>query len=133
MLWLGVSPLFSFHFNDELNLWLRAFKIQFIGLIALLVLSNREQLHKLVWVLALSIGFFGIKGGMFTIATAGHHRVWGPEGSFIADNNSLALAIIMAVPLFRYLQLHSNNKWVKRGCLAAMTLCTVAAIGGGIS
>ncbi|MEW6513519.1 MAG: putative O-glycosylation ligase, exosortase A system-associated [Pseudomonadota bacterium] len=129
VIWIGVSPLFSFHPDKELYFWLRAFKIQLMVLVAMLLVGNRDQLHKMVWVLALSIGFFGIKGGLFTIATAGNHRVWGPEGSFIFDNNTLALAIIMGVPLFRYLQLNSENPWVKRACLAAMALCIVSAIG----
>jgi putative inorganic carbon (HCO3(-)) transporter len=129
VLWLGVSPLFSFHPDREFEPWSRAVKIQFMGLIALLLVGNREQLHKLTWVLALSVGFFGIKGGIFTIATAGSHRVWGPEGSFIEDNNALALALVMVVPLFRYLQLHTENRWARKACVAAMVLCTVAVVG----
>ena len=129
VLWLGVSPLFSFHPEHEFPLWIRPIKIQFMVLVALLLLGTREHLHKLTWVLALSTGFFGIKGGIFTIATAGNHRVWGPEGSFIEDNNALALAIIMVVPLFRYLHLHTSNRWVRHGCMAAMGLCVIAALG----
>lgn len=129
VIWIGVSPLFSFHPDKEFYFWSRAFKIQLMVMVALLLVGNRDQLHKMVWVLALSVGFFGIKGGIFTIATAGTHRVWGPEGSFIFDNNTLALAIIMSVPLFRYLQLNTENKWIKRACLAAMMLCIISAIG----
>lgn len=129
VLWMGVSPLFSFHPEQEFELWLKPIKIQFMVLVAFLVVGTRDHLHKLTWVLALSVGFFGIKGGLFTIISAGQHRVWGPAGSFIFDNNTLALATIMVVPLFRYLQLHSVNPWVKRGCLAAMVLCMVSAIG----
>lgn len=129
VLWLGVSPLFSFHIDKELDFWLRAIKIQFMVLVALLLVGERQQLHRLIWVLALSVGFYGIKGGLFTIITAGNHRVFGPAGSFIADNNALALAIIMVVPLFRYLQLHTENRWIRLACLAAMMLCMVSAIG----
>lgn len=129
VLWLCVSPWFSFQPEMELKYWERAIKIQLMVLAAFLLVGNRDHLHKLVWVLALSVGFYGIKGGLFTVATAGLNRVWGPAGSFIADNNTLALAIIMVVPLFRYLQLHSDNKWVRLGCVAAMLLCVVSAIG----
>lgn len=127
--WLGVSPLFSFNIQYELNYWLRAIKIQLMVLVAFVLVGNRDQIHKLVWVLALSLGFFGIKGGLFTIATAGRSKVWGPEGSFIGDNNTLALAIIMVIPLFRYLQSHSENAHIKRACLFAVVLCTVSALG----
>jgi probable O-glycosylation ligase (exosortase A-associated) len=127
--WLGMSPLFSFHPELEMQYWLRAFKIQLMVLLAFLVVGNRDQIHKLTWVLALSIGFYGIKGGLFTLATGGGNRVFGPAGSFIEDNNTLALAIIMAIPLFRYLQLQAENVWVRRGCIAAMGLCAVSALG----
>ncbi|MBK9705056.1 MAG: putative O-glycosylation ligase, exosortase A system-associated [Betaproteobacteria bacterium] len=53
----------------------------------------------------------------------------GPEGTFIEDNNTLALAVIMVVPLFRYLQLEYDNKWIKRGCIAAILLCMASALG----
>jgi putative inorganic carbon (hco3(-)) transporter len=127
--WLNVSPLFAFHPEDELALWLRAIKVQFMCLIALVVVGNRNQLHKLIWVLALSIGVFGIKGGIFTILTGGGHRVWGPAGSFIADNNQLALAVIMTIPLFNYLRLQSENKWIQRACATAMILSFIGALG----
>lgn len=129
VLWLGVSPLFAFHPENELDLWLRAFKVQFMCLAALILVVNRDQLHNLVWVLALSVAFYGVKGGIFTIVTAGGHRVWGPPGSFIADNNQLALAIIMVVPLLNYLRLQAENVWIRRGCIAAMLLCMAGALG----
>lgn len=129
VIWLCISSFTSFHPELEFKQWERAIKIQLMVMAAFLIVGNRDQLHKLVWVLALSVGFFGIKGGLFTIATGGSHRVWGPAGSFISDNNTLALAIIMVVPLFRYLQLHSDNKWLKRGCIAVMLLCAASALG----
>ncbi|UCV17324.1 putative O-glycosylation ligase, exosortase A system-associated [Ferribacterium limneticum] len=129
VLWLGVSPLFSFHTELEFEMWLKPIKVLFMCLVALLLVGSREQVHQVIWILALSVGFYGVKGGIFTILTAGAHRVWGPDGTFIADNNTLALAIVMTVPLFRYLQLHSTNKWVRLGCLAAIILCVVSAFG----
>ena len=128
-LWLGVSPWFSFHPDKEFTYWLHPAKVLFMALIALILMGSRDQLQKLVWVLALSIGFFGIKGGIFTIATGGTYRVWGPSGGAIHDNNVLALAIIMAIPLFRYLQMHTAGRWIKRGFLAIMALCLVSAVG----
>jgi putative inorganic carbon (hco3(-)) transporter len=127
--WICVSPLFALHAGGEFQPWIRVMKIQAMVLIAFFLVGNRDELQKLTWVLAISVGFYGIKGGLFTIASGGSHRVWGPEGSFIEDNNTLALAVIMVVPLFRYLQLHSENRWVRYGCLAAIVLCTASAVG----
>jgi probable O-glycosylation ligase (exosortase A-associated) len=129
LLWLGVSPFFSFHPDREFAHWIEPVKIQVMCLVALFLVGRRDQLHNLVWVLALSIGLFGIKGGIFTIAHGGAYRVWGPPGSFIADNNALALAIIMTMPLFRYLQLYTENRWIRRACVVAMLLCFISALG----
>ena len=129
VLWLGVSPLFSFRPDLEFEKWLQPTKIIFMALMAMVLVGNRDQLQKLVWVLALSVGAFGIKGGLFTLASGGSYRVWGPPGGAISDNNSLAVALVMTVPLFRYLQLHSSNKWIKRATIAAMALCAISAIG----
>lgn len=129
VLWLGVSPWFSFHPEFEYELWVRAFKIQLMVLIGFLVVGTRQHLNAIIAILALSVGFYGIKGGIFTILSGGSSRVWGPEDTFIADNNTLALAVIMVVPLFRYLQMEMENKWIKLACVAAMLLCTASALG----
>lgn len=129
VLWINVSPLFSFHSGGEYEPWLRAIKILMMVLITFYVVGKREELHLLAWVLAVSIGFFGVKGGIFTVLHGGSYKVWGPEGTFIEDNNTMALAIIMAVPLFRYLQLHSANRWIRRGCGVVMLLCVASAVG----
>ena len=127
-LWLGVSPFFSFFPELEFERWLHPAKVIFMALLALVLMGNREQLDKFIWVMVLSLAFFGVKGGLFTIATGGSYRVWGPGGA-IQDNNALALALIMMLPLFRYLQMHTENLWISRASLAAMGLCLISAIG----
>ena len=76
----------------------------------------------LIWVVAGSIAFFGVKGGLFTLQSGGAYRVWGPEGSFIEDNNGLALAIVMTIPLLYFLYLQATKRWLRLGLLAAMVL-----------
>jgi len=93
------------------------------------VLNTRKHVDQLVWVLVVSLGFYGVKGGIFTIATGGAYRVWGPAGSFIEGNNEVALALIMAIPLMRYLQLVSAKRWVRRALGVAMALTALAALG----
>ena len=85
--------------------------------------------HIFVWIIALSLGYYGIKGGIFTIAHGGIHRVQGPLGTFIGGNNELALALVMTIPLMRYLHLQETRKWIKTGLMAAMLLTALAAVG----
>ena len=55
--------------------------------------------------------------------------MWGPSGSFIEGNNEVALALIMAIPLMRYLQLISGRRWVRLALGVAMALTALAALG----
>jgi putative inorganic carbon (HCO3(-)) transporter len=55
--------------------------------------------------------------------------VQGPAGTFIGGNNEMALALVMTIPLIRYLHLQETRKWVKTGLASAMVLTGVAAIG----
>jgi len=109
--------------------WQRAMKIQLMVLATLLLMGEREHIHRLVWVIALSIGFFGVKGGLFTVLHGGNYLVLGPPGSFIAGNNEIALALLTVLPLFRYLQVTSDNVWIRRAMLACMVLCGASIMG----
>ena len=129
MVWMCITLPFSFYLDASLPLWSRIMKIDFMILVAMVVLYSRKHIEALTWILVLSLAFYGVKGGIFTILTGGSYRVWGPEGTYIDGNNELAIALIMAIPLMRFLQQQATNKWVKRGLLMSMVLCAVAAIG----
>ena len=104
-------------------------KIDLMVLVALVVIYSKKHIVMLTWILAGSIGFYGIKGGLFTLATGGTYRVWGPEGSFIEGNNEIALALVMVIPLMRFLHLTTESVWLKHGLVVSMLLCAVAALG----
>jgi probable O-glycosylation ligase (exosortase A-associated) len=129
MAWMCITLPFSFNFEHSFPLWDRVMKIDLMILFALVVLHSKKHIILLAWVLAMSIGFYGAKGGLFTLATGGSYRVWGPANSYIEGNNEIALALVMTIPLLRFLHITATNLWVKRGLLAMMILCAVAAIG----
>lgn len=108
----------------------RTIKIQLGTLMVLMLLYRKDQVIALIWVIAGSIGFYAIKGGLFTLATLGEYRVWGPATSFIEDNNAFALATVMSIPLWAYLYtLYDGRKFIRLGILAAIALSAVSAIG----
>lgn len=129
MLWMCFTLPFSFNFDLSLGLWNRVMKIDLMILVAMVVLYSRQHIMALVWVLVASLGFYGVKGGLFTLATGGSYRVWGPSGSYIEGNNEVALALVMVIPLIRFLQLTTGSRWLQRSLLVAIVLCVVAAIG----
>ena len=71
-----------------------------------------------------------MKGGLFTIATGGVHRVYGPPGGgYVSDNNAICIALIMVVPLMFYLSSTVTNKLIKLGFYVAAGLSLVAVLG----
>ena len=129
MVWMCITLPFSFYFDDSYRLWNRVMKIDLMILVAMVVLYSKKHITTLVWVLVGSLGFYGVKGGLFTLATGGNYRVWGPDGSYIEGNNELALALVITIPLIRFLHMTSESRWAKLGLLASMLLCAAAALG----
>lgn len=127
ILWMCLTTVFALNMDGAITAWTRVIKIQFMAFLTLALITTRERLIALVWVIAGSIGFYGVKGGLFAVLTGGNSRVWGPPGSFIEGNNELGLALIMILPLMRFLQLRSTHKLVHWGFTGAM-LVTVLAI-----
>jgi putative inorganic carbon (HCO3(-)) transporter len=112
--------------------WNRVMKTLFMALVAMVALDEEEDIKLMGWVLGLSLLFYGVKGGLFTIFTGGTSRVLGPEGSYIEDNNSLALALVMAAPIAWHLQQHAKRGW-QRAALAGVTVLALLAAAGSYS
>jgi len=129
ILWMNVTTLFAMFPETAYAQWSKVMKIMLMSLVTMMVIRTRDDVHRLMWVLAMSLGYYGVKGGLFTIRSGGVDRVWGPEGTFIGDNNEIALALIMTIPLLRYLQLRSAGRWLRLGLGAAMLLSALAALG----
>lgn len=129
LVWVSLTTLFAFNQEDAQRVLLQFVKIILMVFVTICIMNDKKRVDLLVWIMVLSIGYFGFKGGIFTILTGGQHRVWGPPGSFIGDNNALALAILMIIPLQIYLAKISKNKFVKLGLYLAVMLCIVSVIG----
>jgi probable O-glycosylation ligase (exosortase A-associated) len=128
ILWMNFTTLFALMPDDAWAQWDRVMKIQIMTFVTLLAINTRERLKWLIWAITLSIGFYGVKGGIFSILTMGQHKVWGPPESFISDNNTLALAIVMIMPLWWYLRLTSANRLIKHACTGAMAISVFSVL-----
>lgn len=129
MLWICITYFFSFWPEQSTTMLFRVLKIDLMILVALILLYTKRHIIALAWVLVLSLGFYGVKGGLFTLATGGNYRVWGPVGTFIDGNNEVALALIMVIPLMYFLRSLSSQFWIRQGFLLAMILTAAAALG----
>ena len=127
--WICIASLFPFHPGGGYAMWSRVMKIFLMTFVAVYVIHSKKQIHWLVWIVVFSLGFYGFKGGLFTLLTGGSYLVWGPAGSFIEGNNEVALAFVMTIPLMRYVQLGLRKPWQRWGMTAVMALTALAAIG----
>ncbi len=127
--WSCVTTMFALNPEEAIMTWNGFMKVALMMIITMLMTNNKERLHMLLAVVVFSVGYYGLKGGVFTIVTAGNYRVWGPPLSSIEDNNSLGLALVMLVPLMRYLQNSFNSKWLKRFMFVLMILTAFAILG----
>lgn len=127
--WMGLTTMFAFFPADSMSDLIRVLKIQIMTFIAVAVLYKKLHIRLFVWINVLSLGFYGFKGGLYTIVTGGGGRVWGPPGGFIEGNNELALALVMAIPLMNFLRATTPHEWVRRALLVMMILSAISAIG----
>ncbi|KAB2927601.1 MAG: putative O-glycosylation ligase, exosortase A system-associated [Dechloromonas sp.] len=128
-LWMCITYLASGALAENYEMWTKVMKINFMFFIVYGLIITRKQVDFVVWAIALSLCYYGVKGGVFTILTAGAHRVWGPDGTFIGGNNEIALALIIGIPLLWYLRQTIEQRWFRHALVASMVLCAAAALG----
>ena len=127
--WMGLTTMFAMYFDASLVMLSRVSKTMLMTVVLVMLIKTREQIRLLAWVMVVSIGYYGTKGGVFTLLSGGSNIVWGPSGSYIEGNNEVALAFITIIPIIYYLAITETNKWVKRGLVTAIGLCAIAALG----
>ncbi len=112
--------------------WLKyttTFKSFLFLLMIAALLTSHERVHALVWIMVMSLAYFGIKGGAFTIIGGGVNTVLGPPSTMIADNNHLALGLLVSVPLMNYLRTESPHPLIRFGLAASIVLTLIAVLG----
>jgi probable O-glycosylation ligase (exosortase A-associated) len=114
--------------EDVFDKWNRTIKVLFFLLITASLLKTRERVHALVWVMVISLAYFGVRGGAFAITTGGNYRVYGPAETMISDNNHLAAALLVALPLMNYLRLQSCRRSVRLALAVGMALTVLAVV-----
>ncbi|MBN8507259.1 MAG: putative O-glycosylation ligase, exosortase A system-associated [Burkholderiales bacterium] len=129
IVWITLSWLAGLDPAGDYGQWNKVMKIYLMTLVALALLRSKTHIFAFVWVIVISLGFLGAKGGAFTLVTAGSYRVWGPAETFIAENNAFAVAIVMTIPLVRFLQLQLESRWGRRAMTALMILLAASALG----
>lgn len=130
VVWMGVTSVFAL--NDPavvFDRWLFVFKIHLMLLASLMLIVNIQQFKLLVVIVTLSVAFFGIKGGVFTLATGGGYIVWGPPGGMLGGNNEAAVGFVTLVPFLFWMRHIATRPWLKRGLTLSIVLMVFAILG----
>lgn len=127
VLWMNVTYLVALNPQGATLEWKRTMPTMAFMFMTLVLINTAERIIALVWVIALSFSFFAVKGAVFAALTGGTGMVIGPESTFIEDNNHLAVALSMTIPLVRFLQLQAKS-WIMRFGFGLVMICCVASI-----
>jgi probable O-glycosylation ligase (exosortase A-associated) len=115
-LWVffGLSTLTALYPTDAFDQFVLVSKIFLMIIVATTVINTVGRLNWLIRVVGYSLGFYGLKGGLFAILSGGDLIVWGPEGSFLYANNSIGLGLAMNIPILLYLLKVEQSSWLRR-------------------
>jgi len=123
-----LSTLFAFYPQDAWRQLDKVSKILFMTFMTLCLMQDPARLRALLLVIALSLGFFGLKGGIFAVTTGGAHQVLGPEGTFIDGNTEIGLALNMVLPLLVFLRREEPHPWLRRLLLVMFGFSIIAIL-----
>jgi putative inorganic carbon (HCO3(-)) transporter len=127
--WMTFTSFFALEPGLVWQEWSRVIKTMYMVFVTFMVLNTERDIKQYTWVVALSLGIYGLKGGLFVLASGGNFKVYGPDGSYIAENNAMALALVVTLPLIWYLRNQATNKLVSLFMLAMTIFTAIAAVG----
>lgn len=127
--WMTFNSFFAPFQEFSWGYWDRTMRIMVMVFMAFSIARTKARIHGVIWTIVISLGFYGVKGGVFTLTTGGGGVVFGPPDSIIFDNNQLALAIVMSLPLVNYLRMHTRMRMLQLGLALAICLEVVMVFG----
>lgn len=123
------SSIFAISPDNAVERLVYVSKILLMTFLTMAVMNSPDRLELLLKAIALSLGFIGLKIGLFVVRTGGQAAVFGPALSFLEANNSLGMALALNVPLLVYLSKYEPRLWLKRLMWAMVVLSYPAVVG----
>jgi probable O-glycosylation ligase (exosortase A-associated) len=108
--------------------WLRVLKMFLFFIITACLLTDKRRIDALIWVIALSMGFWILYQGGASVVTLGAHTAFGPPDSMINDNNIFAAAILVVMPMLNYLRLQARHRVVRLALLFVLGISFLAVL-----
>ncbi len=129
LVWMTIASFFAVDPDYSWVFWDRVWRVFALGLLIAITATDRVRVHAIVWVAALSLLHYGVKGGLFTLTSGGGNHVLGPPHTVINDNNQLALALLMIMPLANYLRMNSAKWWVSYALMGGLVMTFISILG----
>jgi probable O-glycosylation ligase (exosortase A-associated) len=103
----AMSPEFAWPYLLQVS------KILLFTFLPLVLFQDLHRLRLFFLVIALSLGFYGLKGGIWVILSGGGSRVMMPDDAMMGGANGAGLALNMVIPLLLYLSYDEKNRWLR--------------------
>lgn len=81
------------------SLWDQRMRILLMTFVSMMLIFGKKRTMALLAIITLSLGFYGLKGGLHALSTGFGGMVIGPRGTFISGNTDVGLAMVMTLPL----------------------------------
>jgi len=101
-------------------------KIYMLCFVMTMVNRGRLQIHAMVIVICMGMGIHGALEGLKYIDSGGGHKVVAPPS--IGDNNYLAMATLMVMPLLVYLFRYSESRLIRFSFIGALLACFAGVV-----
>jgi probable O-glycosylation ligase (exosortase A-associated) len=128
-LWTTFTLLVAVDFSLSFPAWSRFSKTFLLIALMLMFLNRKHWIIAGIWVFVLSIGFWGVKGGVFTIITGGAHHVFGPDSASWGSNNAVSMAMLICLPLCLAIRHELPNRFARLACIGTAVLMFAALLG----
>ena len=90
------------------------------------VMFSRHRLHQMALVISIAFGFVMVKEGLIFLLTVGGHKI--EAIGTVGDNNGVAMALLMTIPLLLYCAKYTADRWVRLAMYVTTALGTVTVI-----
>lgn len=128
MIWISITAWFGTGSKELVYFyWSNDEKLLIMTLLTYTLATTCKRIDQLIAVCALSVAYYGFKGGVWALLHGGQDRVYGgADGSMIGDNNLLGAALATVLPLLLYTRQHYCKPYFK---LPMFVLIGLTAIG----
>jgi len=128
-IWSTLTTIFAVSFEISLSDWSEFSKTLLLVMMILLFMNKKHWILALVAVYILSVGYYGFKGGLFTLISGGGMRVWGPLDSAWGDNNSVSVAMLLTMTVTLAFRHNFSKRWQRLACIGIAMTFLLALLG----